>query len=285
MKFGMRVLKAAGFALAVSAGALLSGGCQFDLDLPSGEESDLTVDQLVVKMAKATDPQGRFKDAKSYILKQKVVDSGKFERDEYSLEIKYKAPDFMKYTSFKGGKPFSILIFDGNRAWNVDPDTLRSTEVSAGTGMTLVRTFAALAKPGSTFKTVFKDVEIDMIRDQWDVLCYRLVCRVADSRIAPYIILVGQSDFLTRSFETTMYGADGTTSKYLSSTGKYDWIDGIRMASETLVEVGDKKVRSSMVSFTLNPDIPDSEFKLPVPFYDKPSSAQALPEDAAPKAK
>ncbi len=274
MKCGMRVLAAAGFALSASVGAFLLAGCQFDWDLPSGEESDLTVDQLVAKISEATDPQGRYKNAKSYILKQKVIDSGKFERDEYSLEIKFKAPDSIKYTSFRGGKPFSILIFDGKQAWNVDPETKRSTEVSAGKGMNLVRTFAALAKPGSTFKTVFKRVDIDMIKDKWDVLCYRLVCRVEDSSIAPYIIMVGQSDFLTRSFETTLYGSDGTTSNYLSSTGRYEWLDGIRMATETLVEVGDKKVRSSMVSFTLDPAISDDEFKRPVPFFEKDSPAE-----------
>ena len=275
MKFAMRVLCAMGFGLFALVGALITSGCQqYDLDLPAGEDSDLTVDQLVSKMSKATDPQGNFKNAKSYILKQKVIDSGKFERDEYSLEIRYKAPNFMKYTSYRGGKPFSILIFNGERAWNIDPETSLATEVSSGKGINLVKTFAALAKPGNTPKTVFKDVEIDMVRDQWDILCYRLVCRVEDSSIAPYIMLIDSRNYLTRSFETTLYGSDGSIGKYYSAIGKYDMVAGICMASETLVENGDKKVRSNLISFTLDPVISDDEFKLPEPFFHKESKNQ-----------
>ncbi len=282
MKDHLRVFRTVAFAMLLPALALVGDGCsQFDMDLPEGEPSDLTVDELVAKMEKATDPQGLFKNCKSYILKQRVVDSGKFERDEHSLEIMFKAPHYMKYTSFKGGKAYSALLFNGERAWNIDPATNRSTEVSAGMGMNLVKTFAALATPGSSIKTVFKTVDIDMVMDKWDVRCYRLVCRVADSEIAPYIILVDASTYLTRSFETTLYGADGGTSPYVSYTGHYEMLGGVRMATETLVETGGKTVRSSLVSMILDAKIADDEFKLPVPFYEKPSQIQEKIEAAA----
>jgi len=265
--------------LAAFAAALLPSGCILDEaeeQLPPGEVSDLSVDQLVEKMSSATDPEGKFKNAKSYILKQKVEDIKKTDRQEYSLEIKFKAPDFMKFTSFNGGKAFSTLIFDGSRAWNIDPLTGRSSEVPDGTNMNLVKTFAALTKPGSTIKTVFEKVDIDVVKDeQTGSRSYRLVCCVKDPAIAPYIIYVGKDDFLTKKFETTLYGADGSQSKYLSETKKYTWMDGVRMGSETTVQTTGDRVNTTVVSFVLNPEIPDSEFKPPVPWYEKAEAVEA----------
>jgi len=268
MKNGKRLFRLAGAALAASGLMFLENGCQFDTDLPPGEKSDLTVDELVKKMDKAMDPDGNFRKAKSYVLKQKVLDTSKFELNEYSLEIKYKAPELMKFSSIRAGKPFSTLIFDGTKAWNINPETKLATEISKGKGMNLVKTFAALTRPGSTVKTVFKSVDIDMIKDEFEVLCYRLVCRVEDSSIAPYVILVGP-DYLTRSIETVLYSDDGTEAKYHSHTIDYAWISGIKMSKESIVEVGDRKVKYSMVSFTLNPEIPDSDFKVPEPWNAK----------------
>ena len=39
-----------------------------------GEPADLTVDQLIKHMEAATDPEGKFKSAKSYILRQVIVE-------------------------------------------------------------------------------------------------------------------------------------------------------------------------------------------------------------------
>ncbi len=268
----------AGVMLAAFAVGLAPSGCQLDeAELPPGEESDLTVDQLIAKMSEATDPEGKFKHATSYILKQKVEDIKKTDSDEYSLEIKYKSPDFMKFTSLKKGKPFSVLIFDGNRAWNLDPVTGKSSEVAAGTNMNLVKTFAALTKPGSTIKAVFENVDIDIVKnEESDRKFYRLICRVKDKNIAPYTILVGHEDFLTKSFETVLYGGDGSQSKYLSQTSKYAWMHGIRMATETTVQTGGETVHSTVASFILNPEIPDSEFSIPVPWYEKAETVEAV---------
>ena len=47
-----------------------------------GEPADLTVDQLIKHMEAATDPEGKFKNAKSYILRQVIVEESQKDVDE-----------------------------------------------------------------------------------------------------------------------------------------------------------------------------------------------------------
>lgn len=261
--------------LAVLAGLLLSG-CELleePLELPPGEPSDLTLDQLVRKMQEATDPQGKYKDASSYILRQKVLSDRNGDKTESSLEIKFKAPSSMKYTSFKDRKATSIVVFDGQKAWNIDPDTGKSTVIPEGMRLDLVKVFAEFIKPGNTVKNIFSKVDVDMVKEDRHSF-YRLVCRTENSKIAPYIMYIGANDFLTKRFETTLY-SDGSKFPYVSVTGKYVWIEGIRMASETTVSVAGNSEHSSLESFLLNPEIPDSEFQLPVPWYVSAESKEA----------
>ena len=108
-----------------------------------GEPADLTVEQLIKHMDAATDPEGNFKNAKSYILRQviveetqKDVDDNPFTQrtraavDQYESEIKFRKPDFERQISYRNGEPFSSLLFKEGRAWTIDPKKSKATEIT-----------------------------------------------------------------------------------------------------------------------------------------------------------
>ena len=126
-----------------------------------GEPADLTVEQLIKHMDAATDPEGKFKNAKSYILRQVVieesqkdVDNNPFSQrtktavDQYENEIKFRKPDFERQTSYRNGEPFASLLFKGGRAWSIDPKKSKATEIT-GHQLRLFHVFNSFSHPNN----------------------------------------------------------------------------------------------------------------------------------------
>ena len=243
------------------------------LDLSGGEPADITIDQLYDRMSAATDPEGVYANAKSYKLIQEVesVDALSKNRDYYSTEVLFKQPDFIKQISLRNGTPFSMILFRDGSAWNINPVTKKSQKLPDGTGLNLIKTFSGMLKPGNNYKTIFQDVQIDISYSSGKKY-YRLICRVADPNIAPYVFYIDAETYLTRKLETILYGNDGAGSQslYVAISEDYAWISKVKMPRRSLITVGGKTDISKLVSFVLNPDIPDSEFSVSQPWnYDK----------------
>ncbi len=241
------------------------------LQLEEADEPDLTLEQLIAKMHEATDPLNAFQDAKSYRMGQKIVSTKNLEKnnsphDEYSMEILYKTPDRMRYTSMRDGKPFSILVFNGDRAWYQDPKTQKVVMIPQGTALNLVKAFSGMLRPGQNMTDIFKSIEVGVLFQNREKL-YRLICRVEDPAIAPYVIYVDGSTFLTRKIETILYAEDGSTYLYQAVSESYAWMSNVKMALTSIVTTtGKQQDVSTITGFVLNPEIPDSEFEIPVPF-------------------
>ena len=101
-------------------------------------------------------------------------------------------------------------------------------------------------------------------------LCDRLICRVDDPGIAPYVFYIDAETYLTRKLETILYTQGGGRSLYTAISEDYAWFSGVKMAKKLLVTVGGKTDVTRIVSFVLNPDLPDSDFTLTEPWiYEK----------------
>ncbi len=243
------------------------------LDLSGGEPADITIDQLYKRMSAATDPKGVYAKAKSYRLIQEVesVDGVSKNRDYYSTVVLFKQPDFIKQISLRNGVPFSMILFRDNSAWNIDPRTRKSQKLPEGTGLNLIKTFSGMLKPGNNYKTIFQDVQIDISYSEGKKY-YRLICRVADPNIAPYVFYIDAETYLTRKLETVLYSNDGAGSRslYVAVSEDYEWISDVKMPRRSRITVSGKTDISKLISFTLNPDLPDSDFNVTQPWnYDK----------------
>lgn len=240
----------------------------------SGEKANIELDELIRKMQNASDPAGAFRHCQTYKMRQTITylqDGGLV---TYSVEIKYKAPDRLKTSNYKNDKAISSILIKGDKAWNIDPATGKSTEYT-GKGLELVRNFAGMGRPSSNLKTIFPDIELYSVTDKNQDF-YKLVCYSKGDDVAPYIFYVSKDDFLTKKLETTVYTDKGKF-PYVSVSSKFKDFDRVKIATETFVTSGSFTQKYETTAFSLNEDIPDSEFELPAPWYLNAESTKAQP--------
>ena len=242
-------------------------GCYGDLLLlEEGMPADITVDELLKKMDRATDPEKVYANIKSYYMKQVLTNANINGSDESISEIYWKAPGYLKQISSRNGEVINIIISRNGRFWYVNPKNKKSREVK-GKDALLIKTFTDIATPGMDFKKIFHKVDIDqLLEPEKNRKVYRLICRVNNPEIAPYVFYIEPKTWLTDRCETILYGPDGSQRLYVSDSEEYEIINGVRMPKKTLVTVDGKTETAKIVEFKFNPDIPESTFDLEKPW-------------------
>lgn len=243
------------------------------LDQPV-DRSDMSVQQLIEAIQKATDPEKKYFNTEKYLLKQQIVSEQENKDSRVSLvyvtEIRYAKPDKIRWTHYRNGIPFKISICKGGDAWDIDPEKRKSVKIEEGLGLNLFRTSTAMANPTKTYLDIFKTVEIASVREDGK-RCYRLVCQAYDDAIAPYVFYIDAETFLPCKMETILYHDDGTQSLYTSLSSDYKWFEeSVRLPRTTIAKTGQgSQDVCTITDFTLNPNIPDSDFELPKRFQVK----------------
>ena len=255
------------FVMSILLLAVVLCGCYGDLLLlEEGVPADITVDYLLKRMDRATDPDKVYTNVKSYYMKQVLTNDNINGSEENVSEIYWKAPNYMKQISSRNGEVLNIIISKDNRFWYVNPKTKKSREIK-GKDALLVKTFTDIATPGLNYKKVFHSVEIDQILDPAkDRTVYRLICRVKDPEIAPYVFYIDPKTWLTDRCETILYGPDGSQRLYVANSEEYEMVNGVRMPKKTSVTVDGKTETARTLIFKLNPDIPLSTFDMKKPW-------------------
>ena len=162
-----------------------------------------------------------------------------------------------------------MILYKNGEAWYINPVNMKNQKIPNGTPLNLVKAFTGMLKPGNQYNQIFKTVDID-VNYQAGKKYYRLICRVDDPGIAPYVFYIDAETYLTRSLETILYTQGGGRSLYTAISEDYAWFSGVKMAKKTLVTVGGKTDVTRIVSFVLNPELPDADFSLNEPWiYDK----------------
>ena len=99
---------------------LLAGGCSsFNEEISA---ADISIDELEKRMQQAMDPNGRFARAKSYVMRQQVTtDRSWMELPEVQMvEVKFRAPDQFKLTTYTDNEAETVLIASGKEGWMAD---------------------------------------------------------------------------------------------------------------------------------------------------------------------
>lgn len=240
-----------------------------------GEPADLTVDQLIKHMEAATDPEGKFKNAKSYILRQviveesqKDVDDNPFSQktktsvDQYESELKFRKPDFERQTSYRNGEPFACLLFKEGQAWNIDPKKNHATQIT-GHQLRLFRVFNSFSHPNNNLEDVFSRIDISTVYLK-GARHYRVVCRTEDLEIAPYVMYVHADTFITTRMETILYTDDGQEFLYRAIPSRYEKRSGVLMPTIISTTIGeDRNDVILLKEFELNVTFSDDVFQVP----------------------
>lgn len=270
----MIMLKKFCYALGAALTIVLSTGCQMlmtedydrilKLNIPV-EMSDMSAAQLIEQMNKATDPDRKWRDCKSYILRQSTRQekvSGQTRTQNYfTQEIKYRQPEQMRQTMFRNDEPFSTLLYRDGKVWSISSNGT-SHEITRGRDTELTKSFLGFSNPKADVLKEFHSVEIAVIYEDGKRL-YRMVCRNENPRIAPYVKYVSADSFLTVRIETVNYTADGQQYLYSSEPAEYRWINGVQIATKIYATTGKRTEEFTVEEFLINPPIPDSDFELP----------------------
>ena len=240
-----------------------------------GEPADLTVDQLIKHMEAATDPEGKFKSAKSYILRQVIVEESqkdaddnpftqktKTSVDQYESELKFRKPDFERQTSYRNGEPFACLLFKEGQAWNIDPKKNQATSIT-GHQLRLFRVFNSFSHPNNNLEDVFSRIEISTVYLR-GARHYRVVCRTDDLEIAPYVMYVHAETFITTRMETILYTDGGQEFLYRAIPSRYEKRSGVLMPTIISTTIGeDRNDVILLKEFELNVTFSDDVFQVP----------------------
>ena len=266
------------FVLLQLTGLMLLTACQDLLHLEPMEPADITVPELISRMGKATDPELRYRNCKSYLMKQtfSVMQSGS--KETLSIETRFQAPDKMRLTTYRNQKPTVIQIYNAGNAWTYDCATRKTTQVPKGIPTELMRIFTQMGTPSLDATKIFKTVSIDMqIEDGYKT--YRLICDSGVKGIAPYVLYINGRTYLTERMETIMY-INGEEYLYVNVPADYTWYENksIRLPVTSTVKQMETTRISKMTDFKINIDFPASDFLPPVPF-----SHQGIPEKSAKK--
>ena len=240
-----------------------------------GEPADLTVDQLIKHMEAATDPEGKFKNAKSYILRQVIVEESQKDIDEnpfsqrtkttvdqYETEIKFRKPDFERQISYRNGEPFTSLLFKEGRAWTIDPKKSKATEIT-GHQLRLFHVFNSFSHPNNNLEDVFSSIDISTVYLN-AARHYRVVCRADDVEIAPYVMYVNANTYITSKMETILYTDDGQEFLYVAYPGSFEKRSGVLMPTITHTTIGEDRHEVVLLKeFELNVTFSEDVFQVP----------------------
>ena len=97
----------------LAAALLALCGCS-SLPRETLSPSDLTVEELEQRMAKATDPEGHYAKAQSFVMRQELTTKRFLDSPLIQMvETKYMRPDCFKITTYDDNKPSLAIISNG----------------------------------------------------------------------------------------------------------------------------------------------------------------------------
>jgi len=221
------------------------------------EPADITLKELEDRMAKATDPEGRYASARSLIMRQELTTRRPWENTVVQMvETKFMRPDYFKTTVYDDNQPSSAFISNGESSWVVD-FKMKKVRVMDEKAFRQLKAMSDITKPGSRLSQIFSNVSVKLCRIG-DERFYKLDC--SNSPDSTLSIYVDADDYQTERIVVT--GKLGF--KYESSLRGYGLYEGVRIPEETVVRSGDGEQVSKVIYYKMNSPIDVSEFRPPV---------------------
>ena len=247
------------FSAAVPAMLLiLFCGCAATSD--SVTVSDITLEELERRMIAKCDPEGRYRNSKSFLFQQMVRIPQLLDDDvEQLVETKMVLPKRFRITTFKDNEPRQIICSNGDFGWQADASG-KSVKLLDGERLQQLITLSRLSAPGQGYRSIFKDVKISRcVNDEGDF--YRLDCVGRGGNT--FRIYVCAKEFLQRRMCGDLKLQYGSL-KYDSRITDYALFNGVLIPKRTeSVQNGEKQI-IEVIKFELNPTIPESDFLPPV---------------------
>lgn len=243
------------YALSVLA-ALLLCGCS-SLPKETLSPSDLTVAELEERMAKATDPEGYYAKAQSFVMRQELKTKRFLDEPLVQMvETKFMRPDFFKITTYDDNRPTIAIISNGANSWVADYNAEKIRVLDAD-ALRQIKRLGEITRPGSRLSQIFPDIKVSKCRIG-DELYYKLSC--PNEKGLSLNIYVDADTYQTERITI----AEGGSVTYDSSLKGYGLYEGVRIPEETAVTAAGVENTSHVIYYKLNPVIDPAEFRPPV---------------------
>ncbi len=244
------------FAFLASAALAVLCGCS---SLPDEivSSSDLTLEELEQRMAKATDPEGHYAKAQSFVMRQELTTKRFLDSPLVQMvETKFMRPDCFKITTYDDNKPTIAIISNDKGSCVVDynAEKIRALDAKA---LRQIKRLGEITRPGSKLSQIFSDIKVEKSRIG-DERYYKLSCPGDQGLVLN--IYVDADSYQT---ERITIVKDGEVT-YDSSLRGYGLYEGVRIPEETSVRAGGTENTSHVIYYKLNAVIDPAEFHPPV---------------------
>lgn len=215
----------------------------------SDNTPSISIDEIAEKMKNAADPNGIYKNAKSFFIVQTmhIGDS------ELRMETSYKSPLMSRCVTLLDGKVVNTTIFNNDKAWSISPDG-KATEIT-GAELETMKAMNRMQEPNTSIKDVFSNISVSEQRiGQNDF--FVLKCSTSASDFVPMEYFVDKKDFLTKRIVTQRQGKP-----YIAEIKKYSLYQGVLVAAETQIEYGNVKQTILINDYKLNVEFENTLFR------------------------
>ena len=138
--------------------------------------SDLKIDELEQRMAKATDPEGHYAKAQSFVMRQELTTKRFLDTPLVQMvETKFMRPDSFKITTYDDNKPALAIISNGTNSWVADYNAEKIRVLDAD-ALRQIKRLGEITRPGSKLSQIFDNIKVDKCRIG-DELYYKVSCQ------------------------------------------------------------------------------------------------------------
>ena len=240
---------------AAAAASMLLTGCVSDMP------SDITLDELEQKMARAMDPQGEYRKARAYFQRQNVTEEGLFSTKHQLVEVKFQRPDKFKFSFYEKNRVATEVLSIGNRAWMISYKDGTITPIR-GIALEKIRIMLAMGHPDTDYDKLFGKTELTLTELDDGTVCYKLVCYPSLENSNPIIIYVDQATMLPRRMELTVKTVNGDI-ETVSEITEYKQFGKLNLPALTTTREGSREYSTRIVDYRINTTFEPDEFKLP----------------------
>ncbi|HCE46933.1 MAG TPA: hypothetical protein DET40_25585 [Lentisphaeria bacterium] len=212
---------------------------------------DIQIQELAAKMVNAVDPNGIYRQSKSYYMRQELMINDK----SVTYEVLYKSPNKFRTVMSLDNRVLQKIVCNGVKCWSTS-DKGERTEIT-GLEFDRLKLLDELSSSKGTILDVFEKVEFAGEDKVGDSQCYVLICYPKTKELEPMARYVSKSDYLVRKLVTVKAGAP-----YIADIKKYALLKGVMIPSETEMDINNDGTKELMrvTDYMLNLEVSDKEF-------------------------
>jgi len=218
------------------------------------------VDELLAKVRKAKDPEGKLQEMHSQVIK------GEFRTDTKNkpmqMELAFKKPKMMKIKVNIPGDVAFVKAFNGKQGWLYS--TKQGLKELKGKALDEIKLQALLMAPGAKPEDIFETVKLGGESMELGEKCYKFVCQPkAEFNSQPITYFISKKSFMLIKRIEIHDTEDGDEVDIVTVFNDYQAADGIMVARHIVSNRLGDLMELNVTSVSWNEELDISGFQPP----------------------